>query len=305
MKAIVTGATGLLGSEIVKLSNDFVGVSSSGVDLLNDNFLDAISNDIDVVIHCAAKVGGVKANSDYVSDFFEENMKMNLNVMRACKKRNVKLVSILSTCIYPDESYVNYPLTEDQLHNGPPHFSNFGYAYAKRMLDVQSRAYRKQYGCNFITVIPNNLYGPNDNYDLESGHVIPSLIRKFYEAKIYNKKQVVLWGTGSPIREFTYSKDAANSILWLTKNYNLEKPVNIGNTEHISIKNLSQLISKIIGYDGEIKFDKTKPDGQFQKPSSNSYLRSLGYNCQYTSLENGLKETIEDFVNRYPNVRGI
>jgi GDP-L-fucose synthase len=247
----------------------------------------------------------VKANTDYVADFFDDNVKMNMNVLDACRERNLKLVSVLSTCIYPDAPYVKYPLTEDQLHMGPPHHSNFGYAYAKRMLEVQSHAYRQQHGCNFISVIPNNLYGPNDNYDLNSGHVIPALIRKFHEAIVSKKREVIIWGSGKPLREFTFARDAASIILWLAQNYDGELPVNIGNPQQVSIENLALTISGEMNYQGTIRFDTSKPDGQFKKPSSNEYLRSLGWKGEYTSLREGLKETIKSFRSRYPNVRGV
>jgi GDP-L-fucose synthase len=225
--------------------------------------------------------------------------------MKACRNTNCKLISVMSTCIYPDAPYVTYPITEDQLHLGPPHSSNFGYAYAKRMLDVQARAYRRQWGCNFVNVIPNNLYGLNDNYGLESGHVIPSLIRKFYEAKLEKKPSVILWGTGNPLREFTFARDAAKIIHWITKNYDGEDPVNIGCTKEISIKNLSSIIGELVGFDGEIIWDTSKPDGQFRKSTSNRKLRELGWKEEYTSLENGLRETIQYFKDNYPNLRGI
>jgi GDP-L-fucose synthase len=309
-KILVTGANGLLGSEIVKLNSNSIGVNSKDCDLTKNSAFDylkdkILKNNIEIVIHCAARVGGVKANTDYVCDFFNENILMNLNVMNACKEANVKLVSILSTCIYPDKDYVKYPLTEDQLHVGPPHFSNFGYAYAKRMLDVQTKAYRQQYNCNFITVIPNNLYGIEDNYDLELGHVIPALIRRFYEAKISRSKSVIVWGSGRPIREFTYAKDAAKIISWLARNYNEESPVNIGNQEFISIKELATLISEEIKYEGEIIFDSSKPEGQYEKSSSNKKLFSMGWNDKYTPLSVGLKETIDHFIVKYPKIRGI
>ena len=307
MKLLITGASGLLGSEIIRESPDSIGLTSKDCDLTTDNCaMLALEEDrIDTVIHCAARVGGVKANTDYVADFFDDNVRMNMNVMEVCKERGVKLVSVLSTCIYPDAPYVKYPLTEDQLHNGPPHSSNFGYAYAKRMLEVQSRAYRQQYGCNFISVIPNNLYGPNDNYDLNSGHVIPALIRKFHEAIISGTREVTIWGTGTPVREFTFAKDAANIILWLSDNYDGENPVNIGNPEQISIESLVLAISGEMRYKGTIRFDDSKPDGQFKKPSSNSLLRSLGWKGEYTPLHDGLRETINSFKERYPNVRGV
>jgi GDP-L-fucose synthase len=302
---LITGASGLLGSEIIKQDTNAIGLSSKDCDLLKNSFYGHLQQKPDVVIHCAARVGGVKANTDYVADFFDNNIKMNMNVLQGCQKRGTKLVSVLSTCIYPDCPNVQYPLTEDQLHNGPPHQSNFGYAYAKRMLEVQSRAYRQQFGSNFITVIPNNLYGINDNYDLESGHVIPALIRKFYEAKVLKTGIVTLWGTGTPEREFTYAPDAAKIILWLAENYDGERPVNIGNSESVSIKKLAEIIANEVGFYGVIDFDKSKPDGQLKKPSSNAYLKSLGWKGEYTTLQEGLKETVQHFIRKYPNVRGI
>jgi GDP-L-fucose synthase len=306
MNPLITGATGLLGSEIVSLSPGSVSLSSKNCDLTSAGRLRLCPDGkFDTVIHCAARVGGVKANTDYVADFFDENVRMNMNVLEACKHDNLKLVSVLSTCIYPDAPYVKYPLTEDQLHMGPPHRSNYGYAYAKRMLEVQSRAYRHQFGCNFISVIPNNLYGLNDNYDLSHGHVIPALIRKFYEAKTEGRNEVVVWGTGRPVREFTFARDAAKIILWLAENYNREDPINIGNPDSISIADLAKMISDEIGYKGDIRFDTSKPDGQHEKPSSNERLRSLGWKGEYTPLLSGIKETIKLFVERYPNSRGV
>jgi GDP-L-fucose synthase len=308
MKYLITGASGLLGSEVVNQCNDAISLSSKDADLVKSaNIIHDIveKNSVSAVIHCAARVGGVKANSDKVADFFNDNVRMNMNVLDACRDLDLKLVSILSTCIYPDARYVTYPLTEEQLHLGPPHPSNFGYAYAKRMLDVQSRAYNQQHNSRFITVVPNSLYGPNDNYDLDVGHVIPATIRKFYEAMMNNQSHVTIWGTGRPLREFTYSKDAASIILWLTENYDGVDPINIGNPEQVSIKDLAFLIGDSVGFKGDIIFDSSKPDGQFQKPSSNKRLLDLGWNGSYTTLEQGLKETIKVFKNRYPNFRGF
>jgi GDP-L-fucose synthase len=301
---LITGTSGLLGSEILALSSGSIGLTSKECDL-TDGFQLRLHAPYDAVIHCAAKVGGVKSNTDYVADFFDDNVKMNMNVLDACREKKLKLVSVLSTCIYPDAAYVKYPLTEDQLHMGPPHQSNFGYAYAKRMLEVQSRAYRQQHGCNFISVIPNNLYGINDNYSLDSGHVVPALIRKFHEAKIFGYDHVDIWGSGTPLREFTFARDAAKIILWLAENYDGAEPVNIGNPEQVSIVALAFMIAEEIGYEGGGNFDRSKPDGQFEKPSSNKKLRDLGCNIQYTPLREGLKETIKSFQDRYPNVRGV
>jgi len=304
---LVTGSTGLLGSEILKIAPNSQGSLSSKYCDLSDGSQLVLQPDgkYNTVIHCAAKVGGVKANTDNVADFFDDNMKMNMNVMKACKEARLKLVAVLSTCVYPDALYVKYPLTEDQLHMGPPHPSNFGYAHAKRMLEVQSRAYRQQHGCKFISVIPNNLYGPNDNYDLEGGHVIPALIRKFHEAITTGTREVVIWGSGKPLREFTFSRDAAKIIVWLAENYDGDKPVNIGNPEQISIETLALTISGEMNFQGTIRFDSSKPDGQFKKPSSNQFLRSLGWKGEYTPLREGLAETIKSFKERYPNIRGV
>ena len=306
MSKLITGGTGLLGSEILLQSPSSISLGSKDCDLSESNhaILTLEDDRIDTVIHCAARVGGVKANTDYAADFFDDNVRMNMNVIEACKERGLKLVSVLSTCIYPDAPYVKYPLTEDQIHMGPPHPSNFGYAYAKRMLEVQSRAYRQQFGCNFISVIPNNLYGLNDNYDLNSGHVIPALIRKFHEAMLAEKDEVTVWGTGRPLREFTFARDAAKIILWLAENYDDEEPVNIGNPNCVSIEHLSLMIAEEIGFNGHVRFDTSKPDGQHEKPSSNGKLRSLGWKEEYTPLRDGLRQTINYFRSRYPSIRG-
>ena len=309
-KVLVTGGHGMVGSELREIRPDFLFPKKSELDLLSldsvKNFFGERRGEIRAVIHLAARVGGVKANSDFVADFFYQNSVMNQNLLQTCSDEKIeKVVSMLSTCVYPDEKFVRYPLTEDQLHVGPPHHSNFGYAFAKRMLDVQSRAYRKQYGCNFVTAIPNNMYGLNDNYDLESSHVIPALIRKFYEAKLHNIESVIVWGTGSPKREFTFARDAAQIALWLLENYDGENPVNIGNTGSITIKELVSIISEEVGFNGNLVFDASKPDGQFEKPSSNEKLMSLGWDGKYTNLRSGIRETVEHFSRCYPYVRGI
>jgi GDP-L-fucose synthase len=173
------------------------------------------------------------------------------------------------------------------------------------MLEAQSRVYRQQHGCNFISVIPNNLYGVNDNYSLESGHVIPALIRRFHEAMLNDEKEIIIWGSGRALREFTFASDAAEIILWLADNYDESEPVNIGNPDEVSIGELVMTISELIGFKGDVNFDTTKSDGQLRRSSSNDKLRSLGWNGEYTQLRDGLRETINSFKLRYPNVRGI
>lgn len=256
----------------------------------------------DYVIHLAAKVGGVKANSENLGDFYYDNIMINTNVLHAAKLHNVKkLISFLSTCIYPNDS--NYPLIEKNIHRGRPHSSNFAYAYAKRMLDVQSRAYRQQFGCNFITVIANNLFGENDNFDREDSHVIPAMIRKMYEAK-QNNTDVTLWGDGSPLREFTYSGDIAEILVFLLNEYNEKEPLNIGNTGERSIKEVAAMIATFLEYNNEIIWDSSKPTGQHRKPSDNSNFRNI-WSGQYTDFDKSLKKTCEWFITNYPNVRGV
>jgi GDP-L-fucose synthase len=259
------------------------------------------------MIHLAAKVGGVQANMNEMSDFYTENSLINQRILKHAHANGAhKVVSLLSTCIYPDAPYVTYPLTEEQLHLGPPHVSNYGYAYAKRMVDVMSRAYRQQYGCNFITAIPNNLYGENDNFHLEDSHVIPALMRKIWEAKINNIDHVECWGDGSPLREFTYSEDLAKILLFLVDKYSEPEPINIGSTAEYSIKDLVTILCEILEYKGSIVWDVTKPAGQYRKPTCNNKLIDLGWKTEwYTSLEEGLKKTCKWFTMNYPNVRGV
>ncbi len=259
------------------------------------------------IIHLAARVGGVKANTDFIADFYIENSIINRKILEyANTGKAKKVVSLLSTCVYPDAPYVTYPLTEDQLHMGPPHHSNFGYAYSKRMVDVMSRAYRQQYGCNFITAIPNNLYGENDNFDLENSHAIPALTRKIWEAKIGGKSSVEVWGDGSPLREFTYSYDIAKILLFLLEKYDEPHPINIGNTQEYSISEVVEILCDILDYDGKIMWNTSKPNGQHRKPSSNKKLLDLGWKeSNYTPLKEGLKKTCEWFKINYPNVRGV
>ena len=307
MTVLITGGSGMVGTCFRDLIPDASLVSSSDCDLRSLSQTKALFNSIgpDYVIHLAAKVGGVKANTNYLGDFYRDNLLINTNVLECCRLSNVKkVVSLLSTCIYPDK--VTYPLTEEQIHNGEPHQSNFAYAYAKRMLDVQSRAYRRQYGCNFITAVPNNLYGPNDNFHLEDSHVIPAIIRKVWEAKLGDNPPV-LWGDGSPLREFTYSEDIANILLFLLREYNDEYPINIGKVGDIQIKKVTEIICELLDYDfNKIIWDTSKLSGQHRKPSSNKKLIDIGWdNNKYTSLYDGLKKTCEWFIINYPNVRGV
>tara|TARA_Y100000310_G_C20691779_1_gene822752 strand:- start:1450 stop:2391 length:942 start_codon:yes stop_codon:yes gene_type:complete len=307
-KILITGGAGMVGSAFKKVIPDAAYPSRQNLNLLNEKDVESFFSNAaqyDAVIHLAARVGGIRANTNFIGDFFTENIKLNTNLLNGCMLGNIsKVVSLLSTCVYPDS--VSYPLTEDQLHNGEPHSSNFGYAYAKRMLEVQSRAYRQQYGCNFICAIPNNLYGENDNFDLENSHVIPALIRKIWEAKTNNNRSVEIWGDGTPLREFTYSGDIANILLFLLNNYDEKLPINIGHTAEYSIKEIVSILCEFFEYDGNIKWNTDMPMGQYRKPSSNKRLLELGWKEEnYTSLRNGLKKTCKWFIMNYPHVRGV
>ena len=309
-RVLITGGTGMVGSAFARINDpayEFIRVGSRDYDLINWSECQQMFRDHTPqhVIHLAAKVGGVKGNTDYVGDFFRINSLINTQVLEAARAAGVKkLISMLSTCIFPDD--VKYPITEDQIHNGRPHISNFGYAHAKRMLEVQSRAYRQQFGSNFITVVPNNLYGENDNFDLDCSHVVPATIRKFYEAKIESKDSVEMWGDGRPLREFTYSLDIAHDIVNILTSYNNPAPINIGFPAEISIKDLAVLISKHIGYKGTTAWNTAMPQGQFRKPFSTDRYQALGYrSTSYTSLETGIAKTCGWFKENYPNIRGI
>lgn len=312
-KILVTGGSGMIGYSLkwgYVYGNSIPNakfVASKDYDLRDPLQVDAMMSKYtpDAIIHLAAKVGGVKANMENLGDFFRDNVLINTNVLEYSRKHNVKkVVSVLSTCIYPDS--VSYPLIETDIHNGPPHKSNYAYAYAKRMLDVQSRAYREQYGCNFITAVANNLYGENDFYDLENSHVIPAITRKMYEAKL-KKENVTLWGAGTPLREFTYSGDMAELLLFLLDNYDGANPINVGNVQEVSIKDAAEMISEFIGFDQKIIWDTSKPEGQYRKPSSNKNLVDIGWSQdRYTTLRGGLKKTCEWFLENYPdNIRGV
>jgi len=300
-KLLVTGGSGMVGAALRSIRPQAQYLTRKD---FHSNSYNAHEGNI---IHLAAKVGGVKANTDEIAEFYTTNSIINQKLLhQAYLSHANKVISLLSTCVYPDAPYVTYPLTEDQLHLGPPHDSNFGYAYAKRMVDVMSRAYRQQYGCNFITAIPNNLYGEHDNFDLENSHVIPALMRKIWEAKLECAPFVECWGDGSAIREFTYSEDIARILLFLLETYDGAEPINIGNTEEHSIKEVAEILCELLEYEGELMWNTHMPGGQHKKPSSNDKLLKLGWSAtNYTSLKEGLKKVCKWFKINYPNVRGI
>ena len=295
MKLLVTGGGGLVGSSITadfKPNRDELDLMDffTIVDYLEEN-------EITHIIHCAAKVGGIKANMEHKGEFFYDNIIMNSNVLEAARQCGVeKVVSFMSTCVFPDEA--TYPLSPDQIHNGEPHSSNYAYAYAKRMLEVQSRAYREQYGCNFVTVIPCNIYGPNDNFDLNSSHVVPALIRKCYEAN-KNDTDFELWGTGKAYREFVYVDDIATIVTWVLHNYNDEIPFIISPDLEISMAVLAQTIAFKMNFKGNIVYNDKYPDGQLKKPSDNSILKRCLPEFEFIPVQEGLSRTINWFLSEY------
>ena len=303
-KTLVTGAGGLVGYSIRQLNpNNFVYITRKDVDLTDFAKTKKIFEEIkpDYVIHLAAEVAGIGGNLIHSGEFFRKNIMINVNVLEAARLINTdKLISFMSTCVFPDPC--TYPLNEKDIHKGPPHPSNFGYAYAKRMLEVQSNAYRKEWGCNYIVAIPTNIYGENDFWNLEDGHVVPSLIHKCFLAKKDNKNLEV-WGGGKPLREFVYSKDIAKLILWAMEKYNEDTPIILTNGEEKSIKELVELVVKEMDFKGKVIFDTTKPEGQFRKPSDTSKLRKYLPDFKFTPLEVGIKNTVEWFIKNYPNIR--
>jgi GDP-L-fucose synthase len=300
-KILITGGNGLVGRSFN--GSDFIKISTKDGDLKDRNIAKEIiqKHNPTGIIHCAAKVGGIMGNTNYPGDFYHDNIMMNTNVIEEARKNGVKkLIFFSSTCVFPDK--VEYPLSPEKIHLGPPHNSNYAYAYAKRMGQVQIQSYREQYGVNYFTVIPCNIYGPGDNYDLENGHVIPSLIHKMYLAK-QNNTDFVVWGSGSPLREFIFSEDVAELTMMLYEKYNGVDPVILSTSEEISIKDVVLMIAEIFEFKGDVIFDSTKPDGQLRKPSDNSVIKEMFPDYKFTPMETGLRKSIEWFIENYENVR--
>jgi GDP-L-fucose synthase len=251
----------------------------------------------DVVFLAAAKVGGILANSQYPATFLYDNLQIQQNVIGAAHHhRTERLIFLGSSCIYPRSS--PQPIPEEALLTGPLEETNQWYAIAKIAGLKLVEALRRQYGVDYISVMPTNLYGPGDTYDAQNSHVIPALLLKFHEAKENKSPTITLWGTGTPLREFLYVDDLAQACVFLAKNYSQDKPINVGVGKDISIKELSIKIGHIVGYNGEIIFDPTKPDGTPRKLLDVSKLARLGWTAQ-TSLEEGLTKAYEDYLKRY------
>jgi len=300
-KIYVAGHRGMVGSSIVrKLDNEgfnnIVTKTSSEVDLRNQQDVNVFfeKEKPDYVFLAAAKVGGIMANNTYKAEFLYDNLMIETNIIQAAYKNDVKKLLFLgSSCIYP--KLAPQPLKEEYLLSGFLETTNEPYAIAKIAGIKLCEYYREQFGCNYISLMPTNLYGLNDNYDLQNSHVLPALIRKFHTAKITGTPTVTLWGTGSPKREFLYVDDLANACLHLMEHYNEKQFLNIGTGEDMTIRELAELIKNIVDYNGEITWDTTKPDGTPRKLMDVSKAHSLGWKHE-VSLEEGIKKTYSNFL---------
>lgn len=303
-KTIVTGSGGLVGYAIRQLDlADFVYLTREDVDLTDFEATKSKFQGLapENVIHLAAQVGGLGGNLIHSGEYFRNNILTNINVLESARiAKAKKLLSFMSTCVFPEKC--PYPLNEKDLHNGPPHPSNFGYAYAKRMLEVQSSAYRKEWNCNYVVAIPTNIYGPNDNFSLIDGHVISALIHKTYLAN-KNGTDLVIWGSGKPLREFIYSVDIAKLALWVMDNYSDDTPIILTSGIEVSILELVEIVTKKMKFRGKLVFDASKPDGQYRKPSDVTKLKKLLPEFAWTPLDEGVGLTIDWFLSNYPNIR--
>jgi GDP-L-fucose synthase len=298
-KVLVTGGAGFLGSFVIKAlrargAAEIVAPRKAEYDLRRLEAVQALLRDAKptLIIHLAATVGGIGANRAHPAEFFYDNLMMGVQLLHESWRAGVnKFVAIGTVCAYP--KFTPVPFREEDLWNGYPEETNAPYGLAKKMLLVQSQAYRQQYGYNSIFLLPVNLYGPGDNFDLESSHVIPALIRKCVEARDKGEDTIVAWGDGSPTREFLYVEDAAEGILLAAERYNDSLPVNLGSAYEISIKELLQVIARLTGFEGEIVWDATKPNGQPRRKLETSRARMLfGFEAQ-TSFEQGLERTVD------------
>lgn len=300
-KIYIAGHRGMVGSAIVRQlqSNGFdnlVFKTSSELDLRQQSDVNSFfeTEKPDYVFLAAAKVGGIQANNCYRAEFLYDNLMISTNIIHAAHKYNVtKLLFLGSSCIYP--KLAPQPLKEDYLLSGFLEPTNEPYAIAKIAGIKMCETYLDQYGANFISAMPTNLYGPNDNYDLNNSHVLPALIKKFHQAKVDNLSEVEIWGTGSPLREFLHVDDLAEACLFLMENYTDKQFVNLGSGNEISIKNLALLIKKIVGFEGQLTFNTDKPDGTPRKLMDVSKLAKAGWTYSI-ELEDGIKSVYEDVL---------
>ena len=296
-RVLVTGGAGFLGSFVVEKlrergADEIFVLRSRDYDLVDGDAVRRLLRETkpQVVLHLAARVGGIGANRQNPGRYFYENAMMGLQIMHEAHLAGVeKLVATATICAYP--KFCPVPFREEDIWNGYPEETNAPYGIAKKMLSVQSAAYREQYGFNSVVVYPVNLYGPRDNFDLETSHVIPAMLRKFHEAKLAGAPEVVLWGDGSPTREFFYVEDCAEGILLAAERYESSEPMNLGSGEEIRIADLATMVARLVGYEGRVVWDVTKPNGQPRRRLDVTRAREcIGFEAR-VSLEEGLRRT--------------
>jgi len=299
----IAGASGLVGSAIVRELKkqgyeNIITPTSKEYNLANETHVASLltSYEPDYVFIAAAKVGGISANDNFSADFITENLQIQTNIIKWSHAVKVKKLLFLgSSCIYP--KLCDQPIKEEYLLSGPLEPTNEGYAISKIAGLTMCKMYRKQYGADFISAMPTNLYGPGDNYDLESSHVLPAMIRKFHEAKLHGEPFVELWGSGTPMREFLYVDDVANALVFLMNNYSESSHINIGTGKDITIKDLALLIREIVGYPGDIMWNTDKPDGTPRKLLDVSKINKLGWTASI-SLKEGIKKTYKNYGSK-------
>ena len=303
-RIVITGGKGFLGLHLVKKMKEsgykyIFPLGRSDYNLREKEEIVKLFKDIDpnVIIHLAADVGGIGANQKFPGSYFYNNLMMNTQLIEQARIFGIeKFVAIGTVCSYP--KFASVPFKEDELWNGYPEETNAGYGLSKKMMIVQSMTYREQYNFNSINLLLVNMYGPGDNFDPNSSHVIPALMRRFYEAKLNNDDEVVVWGTGKASREFLYVEDCAEAIVLATERYDKPDPVNVGAGFEISIKDLVNKIKNIIGFEGKIIWDTTKPDGQPRRCLDTSKgLKEFGFKAK-TNFNEGLKKTINWYINK-------
>jgi len=299
-KIWVAGHRGMVGGAVARrLESEGCELLLAGrdvVDLCDQSAVRAwmAANRPDCIVVAAARVGGIHANNVAPVDFLQDNLVIQSNILAAAHENDVeRLLFLGSSCIYP--KFADQPIREDSLLTGPLEPTNEWYAIAKIAGIKLCQAYRRQYGRDWISAMPTNLYGPGDNYDLETSHVLPALLRKFHEAKVSNAKEVVLWGSGSPLREFLHCDDLADALVFLLKHYSEQEHINVGSSSEVTIKGLAETIAKVVGYEAELVFDSSKPDGTPRKLMDSSRLRELGWN-NVRSLEDGIASTYEHWL---------
>ena len=307
MTILVLGSNGLAGSAICRNlqanNRDFIAATRSDVDLLNFKAVDKYFNEIkpDTIIGAAALVGGMAANIKYPVEFLINNITIQNNTILSAHNNNVsKYIFLGSSCVYPGDSVS--PISEAQLLTGPLEKTNEAYAVAKISGLKLIQSFRDEYSKNWVSVMPTNLYGPGDNFDINNSHVLAALVRKFYEAVLEDKKEITLWGSGNPRREFMHADDFASAVIFITDNYNEREPINIGTGTDISIKELAEVIVKISGFKGEIKWNMEVPDGTYRKMLNVTKLNRLGWKSKI-SLKEGIESTYKWFVQNYQATR--